>query len=142
MRSSICDEICSVRRKSMPISWYGMPSSFLTIEVIDELKQCVDLLRRDLELRGEGGQPIDQASASLTGAGFTVSRLDDESLVNGIAQIAPLDVASKQALLEAPSLTARAELLVALTEINLKRSEGGSSRRLQPRHRRRVAARS
>ena len=41
-----------------------------------------------------------------------VVRLDDETLVNGIAQIAPLDVGSKQALLEAPDLATRADLLV------------------------------
>ena len=41
-----------------------------------------------------------------------VTRLDDEMLVNGIAQIAPLDVGSKQALLEAPDISARCELLV------------------------------
>jgi Lon protease-like protein len=41
-----------------------------------------------------------------------VTRLDDESLVNGIAQIAPLDIGSKQALLEAPDMAARCELLV------------------------------
>jgi len=41
-----------------------------------------------------------------------VSRLDDEMLVNGIAQIAPLDVGSKQALLEAPAISDRCELLV------------------------------
>jgi Lon protease-like protein len=41
-----------------------------------------------------------------------VARLDDEMLVNGIAQIAPLDVGSKQALLEAPDMAARCELLV------------------------------
>jgi Lon protease-like protein len=41
-----------------------------------------------------------------------VGRLDDEMLVNGIAQIAPLDTGSKQALLEADTLSERAELLV------------------------------
>ena len=41
-----------------------------------------------------------------------VSRLDDEMLVNGICQIAPLDVGSKQALLEAPVIRDRCELLV------------------------------
>lgn len=45
-----------------------------------------------------------------------VSRLDDESLVNGIAQIAPFDVASKQALLEADSLSGRADLIVQLMQ--------------------------
>ena len=41
-----------------------------------------------------------------------VGRLDDETLVNGIAQIAPLDAGSKQALLEADDITSRADLLV------------------------------
>jgi len=45
-----------------------------------------------------------------------VSRLDDESLVNGIAQIAPFDAASKQALLEADSLAERSELIVQLMQ--------------------------
>ena len=45
-----------------------------------------------------------------------VSRLDDESLVNGIAQIAPFDAAAKQALLEAPNLEDRAELIVQLMQ--------------------------
>lgn len=45
-----------------------------------------------------------------------VGRLDDVSLVNGIAQIAPFDVAAKQALLEAPDLGARADLLVQLMQ--------------------------
>jgi uncharacterized protein len=45
-----------------------------------------------------------------------VSRLDDESLVNGIAQIAPFDVAAKQALLESPSLEERAELIIQLMQ--------------------------
>ncbi|MGZ8282100.1 MAG: LON peptidase substrate-binding domain-containing protein [Allosphingosinicella sp.] len=42
----------------------------------------------------------------------SVARLDDEMLVNGICQIAPLDVGSKQALLEARDLAMRADLLV------------------------------
>lgn len=45
-----------------------------------------------------------------------VSRLDDESLVNGIAQIAPFDIASKQALLEAPTIAERTELIVQLMQ--------------------------
>jgi len=45
-----------------------------------------------------------------------VNRLDDESLVNGIAQIAPFDIAAKQALLEAASLAERSELIVQLMQ--------------------------
>lgn len=45
-----------------------------------------------------------------------VARLDDESLVNGIAQIAPFDPAAKQALLESGSLSERAELIMQLMQ--------------------------
>ncbi|WP_298089356.1 LON peptidase substrate-binding domain-containing protein [uncultured Sphingomonas sp.] len=45
-----------------------------------------------------------------------VSRLDDMSLVNGIAQIAPFDSAAKQALLEAPDIETRAELIIQLMQ--------------------------
>jgi uncharacterized protein len=44
----------------------------------------------------------------------SVAKLDDEALVNGIAQIAPFDAAAKQALLEADGIAARAELIVQL----------------------------
>ncbi len=46
----------------------------------------------------------------------SVARLDDESLVNGIAQIAPFDVAAKQALLEVDTISARADLIVQLMQ--------------------------
>lgn len=45
-----------------------------------------------------------------------VARLDDQSLVNGIAQIAPFDVAAKQALLEATDIEERAELTIQLMQ--------------------------
>jgi Lon protease-like protein len=45
-----------------------------------------------------------------------VSRLDDEALVNGIAQVAPFDGAAKQALLEAKTLSERAELIIQLMQ--------------------------
>ncbi len=43
-----------------------------------------------------------------------VGRLDDETLVHAMGQVAPFDVAAKQALLEANSLSERAELMVQL----------------------------
>ena len=54
-----------------------------------------------------------------------VSRLHDESLVNGIAQIAPLDVGSKQALLEADGLATRADLLVQFMQFQ-RMAPGGA----------------
>jgi Lon protease-like protein len=56
-----------------------------------------------------------------------VTRLDDESLVNGIAQIAPFDTASKQALLEADRLSDRAELVVQLMQFFGRASEDGGT---------------
>ena len=44
----------------------------------------------------------------------SIERLDNESLINGVSQIAPFDPASKQALLEAPDIPARCELLIQL----------------------------
>jgi uncharacterized protein len=58
-----------------------------------------------------------------------VSRLDDELLVNAIAQVAPFDVSAKQALLEAETLAARADLLVQLMQF-LRLSQSGAE--LQP----------
>jgi Lon protease-like protein len=54
-----------------------------------------------------------------------VSRLDDEMLVNGIAQIAPLDVGSKQALLEATRIADRADLLVQFMQFQ-RMAPGGA----------------
>lgn len=45
-----------------------------------------------------------------------VGQLDDEMLVNAIAQVAPFDVGAKQALLEEPTLTGRADLVVQLMQ--------------------------
>jgi Lon protease-like protein len=45
-------------------------------------------------------------------------------LVNGIAQIAPLDVSSKQALLEAADLAGRADLLVQFMQFQRKAPGG------------------
>jgi uncharacterized protein len=55
----------------------------------------------------------------------SVARLDDEMLVNGICQIAPLDVGSKQALLEAPDLAVRADLLVQFMQFQ-RMAPGGA----------------
>lgn len=46
----------------------------------------------------------------------SVAQLDDASLINGVSQIAPFDAAAKQALLEAPDLPTRCELLVQLMQ--------------------------
>ena len=45
-----------------------------------------------------------------------VASLDDQALINGVSQIAPFDAAAKQALLEAPNIAARCEMLVQLMQ--------------------------
>jgi uncharacterized protein len=55
-----------------------------------------------------------------------VSRLDDEMLVNAIAQVAPFDVGAKQALLEQPALIDRADLLVQLMQFHRAAVTGGT----------------
>jgi uncharacterized protein len=57
----------------------------------------------------------------------SVSQLDDYSLVNAIAQIAPFDAAAKQALLEARGLPARSELIIQLMQF-FGRHDGSDSR--------------
>ncbi len=52
----------------------------------------------------------------------SVTRLDDTALINGVSQIVPFDAASKQALLEAPDLASRCELLVQLMQFFSRRS--------------------
>jgi Lon protease-like protein len=59
-----------------------------------------------------------------------VERLDDEMLVNAIAQVAPFDTGAKQALLESAGLGSRAELLIQLMQF-LRVATGGGD--LSPR---------
>jgi len=54
-----------------------------------------------------------------------VARLDDEMLVNAIAQVAPFDVGAKQALLEQATLEGRADLLVQLMQFHRMAVTGG-----------------
>ncbi|MDE2404662.1 MAG: LON peptidase substrate-binding domain-containing protein [Sphingomonadales bacterium] len=60
-----------------------------------------------------------------------VARLDDASLINGVSQIVPFDPASKQALLEAETLSDRCELLVQLMQFFGKRDDDGDAATLQ-----------
>jgi Lon protease-like protein len=55
-----------------------------------------------------------------------VNRLDDEMLVNAIAQVAPFDVGAKQALLEELTLEGRADLLVQLMQFHRAAVTGGN----------------
>ncbi|MGQ0484670.1 MAG: LON peptidase substrate-binding domain-containing protein [Hyphomicrobiales bacterium] len=60
-----------------------------------------------------------------------VDAASTEVLVNTLSLLAPYPAKEKQALLEAPDLKTRAEVLVALTEMALARTPGGPRSRLQ-----------
>ena len=51
----------------------------------------------------------------------------NEALVNALAMMSPFGPNEKQALLEAKTLAARADVLVAITEIELARGNGSST---------------
>ena len=54
-----------------------------------------------------------------------VEQAPNEALVNALSMMSPYGPREKQALLEAPDLKTRAEILVAITEIELARGTGG-----------------
>ena len=94
-------------------------------------------------------EPVAEALAAIERAGFerearrfaaiqgyavdwdSVSRLDDVALINGVSQIAPFDAAARQALLEAPDLSTRCELLVQLMQFFSRRDGDAPDATLQ-----------
>ena len=60
-----------------------------------------------------------------------IENAPNEALVNALAMMSPYDVAEKQALLEAPDLKTRAEILIAVTEIALAKSKTPGETSLQ-----------
>ena len=57
----------------------------------------------------------------------SIEQTPNEALVNALAMMSPFGPDEKQALLEAKTLAARADVLVAITEIELARGNGTSS---------------
>ncbi len=55
----------------------------------------------------------------------------NEALVNALAMMSPYGVAEKQAMLEAPDLKTRAEILIAATQIELAQKTAGGEPSLQ-----------
>jgi Lon protease-like protein len=80
------------------------------------LAQRAEVEREARRLGDAMGLAIDWTSVNL---------LDDETLVNAIAQVAPFDVGAKQALLEQASLEGRADLLVQLMQFHRAAVTGG-----------------
>src|SRR2546430_1423161 len=60
-----------------------------------------------------------------------IENAPNEALVNALAMMSPYGTAEKQALLEAPDLKTRAEILIAATEIELAKKTSGGETPLQ-----------
>jgi Lon protease-like protein len=60
-----------------------------------------------------------------------IENAPNEALVNALAMMSPYDAAEKQAMLEAPDLKTRAEILIAVTEIELAKSKTSGETQLQ-----------
>ena len=60
-----------------------------------------------------------------------IENAPNEALVNALAMMSPYDPAEKQAMLEAPDLKTRAEILVAVTEIELAKTNTSGDTPLQ-----------
>lgn len=60
-----------------------------------------------------------------------IENAPNEALVNALAMMSPYGAAEKQAMLEAPNLKSRAEILVAVTEIELAKSNTSGETPLQ-----------
>ena len=60
-----------------------------------------------------------------------IREASNEALVNALSMMSPFEPREKQALLEAPDLKTRAEILIAITEMELARGSDGSDAPLQ-----------
>jgi Lon protease-like protein len=109
--------------------------------VADELKvatayrQCrVDFISFSDDFVARRGEDAVDRKAVLTALGgflkannlkadwSGIETTSNEALVNALAMMSPYDPAEKQAMLEAPDLKTRAEILVAVTEIALAKA--------------------
>jgi Lon protease-like protein len=61
----------------------------------------------------------------------SIDEASTEALVNALSMMSPFETREKQALLEAADLKTRAEILVAITEMDLARGDDGSDAPLQ-----------
>ena len=93
------------------------------IEAFDDSEPEPLSLGARAEVEREARRLGDVLGLAIDWAG--VNRLDDETVVKAIAQVAPFDVGAKQALLEQESLTDRADLLVQLMQFHRVAVTGG-----------------
>jgi Lon protease-like protein len=118
--------------------------------VVEELavttpyRQCeVDFRVFPSDFKARAGEDaVDRKSVLMTLRAFAdandlsidwkgINDAPNEALVNALAMMSPFETREKQALLEAPDLKTRAEILIAITEMDLARRENGSDVSLQ-----------
>ena len=110
------------------------------MSVLTPYRQCLvsyDEFARDLVER-DGENLVDRPAILKTLRNFaeanrlkidwkSIEQTPNEALVNALAMMSPFGPDEKQALLEAKTLATRADVLVAITEIELARGNGSSS---------------
>ena len=110
------------------------------VTVLTPYRQCrVDYSFADDFVARKGENAVDRESLLKALAGFLkanklnadwegIEKAPNEALVNALAMMSPYGSADKQAMLEAPDLKTRAEILVALTEIELAKGSEGETK--------------
>jgi len=110
------------------------------LTVLTPYRQCIatyDEFSQDLDFEG-GDEDMDRAGILRTLRNFaeanrlkidwkSIEQTPNEALVNALAMMSPFGPEEKQALLEAVTLKARADVLIAITEIELARGDGPST---------------
>jgi Lon protease-like protein len=110
------------------------------LTVLTPYRQCIavyDEFSQDLNLEGRS-EDMDRAGVLRTLRSFaeanrlkidwkSIEQTPNEALVNALAMMSPFGPEEKQALLEALTLKARADVLIAITEIELARGNGPST---------------
>ncbi len=95
--------------------------------------------RGDLEHRDDDDSGVDRDALFSALKGYaarhdlsvdweSVRKAPSEALVNALSMMSPFGVGDKQALLEAPTVSQRANVLVAITEFELAQQDGSPSR--------------
>ena len=110
------------------------------LTVLTPYRQCrVDYSFADDFVARKGEELVDRKALLKALAGFLkanklnadwegIEKAPNEALVNALAMMSPYGSADKQAMLEAPDLKTRAEILVALTEIELAKGSEGETK--------------
>ena len=113
------------------------------LTVLTPYRQCrVDYSFADDFTARKGENAVDRGALLKALAGFLkanklnadwdgIEKAPNEALVNALAMMSPYEAAEKQAMLEAPDLKTRAEVLVAVTEMELAKKTGGGETTLQ-----------